>query len=435
MESYLRHLVEEGAKNKYGGIDTLISARIDDELRALKGFEPYFIILHHIVEVCNANDIYVKAIYKNAACSIVNYCLGITIADPIRWGLPFERFRAETDTSFPRIGLYVDWHQRKTFLYHLKEAFGWGYVTKVYDKFRQDGNFIHESSNRIPVTCPNLVFIFDEPFEKAVGTIEAEDDDTYEMVDVPKYSKEILEELGYVYVHFDFIDISDALLKEVEQDTGMKINPEEIPLDDKETFDNMADETSESSFDPIWEKLLGEVKEKNEIGFWDLCNVLAIHYRSFADLYIERKKNGILDNSVASPILKNTLGMLLYEEQIDEILRTVAGMDYREAEETRCALLSHDDKRIDASVETIMERCHVRGLNQKEAFHVLNLIMANVHTTSTFSHIICHALLTYRETWLRVHFPESYQKMREERKRKTIEEDYERYVDDDYSLM
>ena len=90
---------------------------------------------------------------------------------------------------------------------------------------------------------------------------------------------------------------------------------------------------------------------------------------------------------------------------------------------------------ITAKEITIMERSIERGLTQKEAFHILNLIMANVHTTSTFSQIICHALLTYRETWLRVHFPESYQKMREERKRKTIEEDYERYVDDDYSLM
>lgn len=428
-ESYLRHLVEEGAKNKYGGIDTLISVRIEHELHALKGFEPYILIIHHIVEVCKANDIFVTAIHKNAACSIVNYCLGITVADPIRWGLLFERFRAETDTSFPCIELFVNLHQSKTFMYHLKEEFGWGYVTKAYDRFRQKENtFTQATSTRIPVTCPNLVFLFDEPFEKALGTIQAEDDCTSEMVDVPKYSKDILEELGYVYVHFDYIiDISDALLKEVEHDTGMKIIPEDIPLDDKETFDNLTKDTPVGSFYWTWKKLLRETKEKYEIGIWDLCNILTIHYRSFASLYIERKKNekSVMDNSVVSPILRNTLGMLLYKEQIYEILLTVAGMDYKEAGKTRCALLSHDDKRIDASVETIMERCLERGLKKKDVFHILNLIMANMHTTSSFSHIICYALLFYREAWLRVHFPESYQKMKEERKRKAIDEDDE----------
>ena len=53
VESYLRHLVEEGAKSRYGGINTQVSARMEEEWNCLNGYEPYFLILHDIIGFLN----------------------------------------------------------------------------------------------------------------------------------------------------------------------------------------------------------------------------------------------------------------------------------------------------------------------------------------------------------------------------------------------
>lgn len=424
VESYLRHLVEEGAKNRYGGIDTLVSARMDEELNCLKGYEPYFLILHDIVGFFHANNIFVTAIYNGAPCSIVNYCLGITMADPMRWGLAFEQFLQKIDEDFPCVELLVDGDSdcEETVFYYLEKKYGDGCVSKAYDGYKQvDSSWPYLESKRVHHTNSNSIFLFDEPFEEAVGAISAKEGVWETVMVLPKYSKDILEELGYVHIDINYIDVSNDLLTEIERETDKNIKLEDIPLDDMKTFDVLADGSLDVSFDFNWMTFCREVKPMHEIGFCDFCNIISMRYRSFFDIYVERKKNEdkMMGDSLVSPILKNTLGMVLYQEQIIEILRMVAGMDYKEAEKTRCDLRSHDDKKIDTRTETIMKGCLDRGMTEREASHVLNLILMNVNTASWFSSNVCHALIVYRDAWLRVHFINQYLKLKEKEETET----------------
>ena len=415
--SYLRHLVEEGARKRYGCIDTRISERMKEELNCLKGYEPYFLVLYDIVEYYKGKKIFVTACHDSVACSIVNYCLGITMVDPLKWALPFGQFFLETEMDFPHVELMVDEEGNcaETALSYLERKYGYGCVTNVYDRY-EDSTTYYGSSTRIPSVDSYTIFFFDKPFEEAVGAIPVRGSFCYSEEDIPKYSKEILDELGYMHVVIHPIYVSSDLLSEIERETGINYLMEDIPLDDMETYDNLAEgEAPEGSFDRDWMYFCSEVRPQCEIGFWDLCNVLSLGYHSSFELYIKRKKNvdENKDDSPVSQILENTLGMVLYQEQIIEILQRFTGMDYREAEKTRRDLRSYDDKKIDSCAETIMKGCLKNGLTQKEAFHILNLILTNVHATSNFSHIIYHALNTYREAWLRVHFPEQYQKLKE----------------------
>ena len=120
VESYLRYLVEEGARRKYGVLSSVVSERIDFELQSLKGYEPYFLIIHDIVEYCTDNNIFLYAVSNCASSSIVNYCLGITKVDPVKWKLPFEMFFLKTKMDCPVFELNVGEGNRRGILHHLR---------------------------------------------------------------------------------------------------------------------------------------------------------------------------------------------------------------------------------------------------------------------------------------------------------------------------
>lgn len=213
-ESYLRHLVEEGAKRRYGDIDSLVAARVDEELCRFKGFEPYFLVLHDLVEFCKGKNIFVSVLFRSATCSIVNYCLGITTVDPILNGLSFELFFLNTDKDSPYFRLMVNMDDLGLVIYHLEKKYGFGCVSKVYDGYKDYktyyGDFI-----RVPSVDSSCIFFFDKPFQEAVGAISVEGGFFYPEEEIPKYSKEILDELGYMHIDFCLYYDSDDIIDDL----------------------------------------------------------------------------------------------------------------------------------------------------------------------------------------------------------------------------
>ena len=213
-ESYLRHLVEEGAKRRYGEISSLVSARMDDELRHFKGYEPYFLVIHELVEFCKSQQIFISVFFRSATCSIVNYCLGITTVDPIRNGLSFEHFFLNTYMNSPFFTLMVKMDALRLLFYHLQKKYGFDRVSKVYDGYEDEKTYYGDSL-RVPSVDSYCIFLFDEPYKEAVGTILVNGLLFSQKEEIPKYSKEILDDLGYMHIDFfpcdDLDDICDDL--------------------------------------------------------------------------------------------------------------------------------------------------------------------------------------------------------------------------------
>ena len=215
-ESYLRHLVEEGAKRRYGEISSLVSARMDDELRHFKGYEPYFLVIHELVEFCKSQQIFISVLFRSATSSIVNYCLGITTVDPIRNGLSFEHFFLNTYMNSPYYTLAVEMDDLRLLVYHLQKKYGFDCVSKVYngyvDKKTYYGDFL-----RVPSVDSYCIFLFDEPFKEAVGTILVDGLFLCEKEEIPKYSKGILDELGYMHIEFWPCDGPDDIIDDLSK--------------------------------------------------------------------------------------------------------------------------------------------------------------------------------------------------------------------------
>lgn len=237
--SYLRHLVVEGAKKRYGSIDMRISERMDEEMSCLKGYEPYFLVLYDIVEYSKANNFFVTAFDKDAVCSIVNFCLGITMVDPLRWDLHFEKFFQQSDMDFPDVRLKVDddddCDYAHTLLSYLEQKYGYRCATNVYDRY-EDSTTYYDTSVRVPSVDSYTIFLFDKPFDEAVGAIQIKGVFFYSEVVIPKYSKEILDELGYMHIDIRPYFYLDGFLSDLENEYGINFCLEDIPPDERETM-------------------------------------------------------------------------------------------------------------------------------------------------------------------------------------------------------
>lgn len=133
-EGCLRDLVQRGMKQRYGGRDTLDEAqqRCGRELQVIErmGFAPYFLAVHQIVDLARARDIPFVG-RGSAADSLVAHCLGLTDADPIRYGLLFERFLNPGRSDLPDIDLDFCWRRRDELIDAVYEHFGRDHVAMI----------------------------------------------------------------------------------------------------------------------------------------------------------------------------------------------------------------------------------------------------------------------------------------------------------------
>ncbi len=133
-EGCLRELVTSGVRRRYGGRDAFAEARArcDRELALIgrMGFAPYFLAVHQIVDLARARDIPFVG-RGSAADSLVAHCLGLTDADPLRYGLLFERFLNPGRSDLPDIDLDFCWRRRDELIDAVYEHFGRDHVAMI----------------------------------------------------------------------------------------------------------------------------------------------------------------------------------------------------------------------------------------------------------------------------------------------------------------
>lgn len=130
--SYLRELTYKGLKKQYGEITKEIEDRVEYELGVIyrMGFVDYMLIVWDIIEWCHRNGIYASA-RGSAAGAVVSYALGITVVDPIRFKLLFERFLIEGRKTMPDIDVDVDEDRREEVINYLRTKYGISRVANI----------------------------------------------------------------------------------------------------------------------------------------------------------------------------------------------------------------------------------------------------------------------------------------------------------------
>jgi len=131
--TYLRRLVEEGARRRYGDLGGVVRERVEHELRIIEemGFPAYFLIVWDLIRHARENGIRVGPGRGSAAGSIVSYCLQITAIDPLSHGLIFERFLNPGRKSMPDIDMDFDDRYRGEMIRYAAERYGDDRVAQI----------------------------------------------------------------------------------------------------------------------------------------------------------------------------------------------------------------------------------------------------------------------------------------------------------------
>jgi DNA polymerase-3 subunit alpha len=130
---YLRELVMEGARRRYGELDDEIAQRLEYELRVIAemGFSAYFLIVWDLIRHAKERGIRTGPGRGSAAGSIVAYCLEITGLDPIAYGLIFERFLNPGRREMPDIDMDFDERYRGEMIQYCAERYGSDHVAQI----------------------------------------------------------------------------------------------------------------------------------------------------------------------------------------------------------------------------------------------------------------------------------------------------------------
>ncbi len=130
---YLRDLVEQGARERWGGITEEIEDRIDHELGIIEemGYPTYFLIVRDFIEFARENDIPVGPGRGSAASSVVAYTLGITDVDPLEHDLLFERFLNPGRVSMPDIDIDFCMDGRDEVIEYVVDKYGEDQVAQI----------------------------------------------------------------------------------------------------------------------------------------------------------------------------------------------------------------------------------------------------------------------------------------------------------------
>ena len=413
-ESYLRYLVYEGAKKRYK-IDENIFERIEYEFERLKGCEPYFIMYYHLVEYCHKENIIMVPGFGSVASSIINYCLGITSVDPIRWGLKFESFYLKEFSVIPNIDLNVDATRVDDVFKYLQDTYGEDYVLNACTCHHFD--LKKKRSERVPAYAvhPCGVCIFDEPYYNVVKTTEVDDPHTGKKKTVPLLSQQELETMGYIHIDImsmDELSYVSKTMNLIERTKGEHIDYDNIPLNDKATFAFLS--SGHKDVRKIWgvTELTNVFSDLKPSNMQELCNLKVLftyELYDYKDEYIDALMMGNIDSEDDfddDGLFKDTMGFLIYHEQITDALHTMSNLDIAICEKIRRYMRYPDYLPIK---DIFLKGVNEYGVYDSKLAKLLWLfLMTNKKHTRSYSHDMCYTIMWYRATWLRAHYPEQF---------------------------
>ena len=468
-KEYLKNLAEKGlAKRLNGAITEEYQARLDFELSVINnmGFTDYFLIVFDYVRFAVKNGIYVGVGRGSAAGSLVAYSLGITWIDPLKYNLLFERFLNPERITMPDIDIDFDALRKDEVVEYVKNRYGINNVAKIItfgtmtakEVLRMvakindvdDGtlgslsryinskltlkNNLTEEVKALLNRNSKLRKIYEEAMvleglKKHIGTHAAgvviSSVELSEIIPTMKsgndyltgYTMDELEELGLIKM--DFLSIKNLtiianIVKRIEDESGQPFNINRVPLDDKLVYNLFSEADTVGIFQFESAGMKQFLKRLKPTCFEDLVMAIAIYRPGPMDQiddYIDRKNNGArfeyIDPSL-EPILKSTYGILIYQEQIMEILRKMGGYSYAEADIIRRAISKKKMAVIESERNKFINNAVKLGYEEETAIKVYDLIVKFADFGFNKSHSVAYAMIAYQMAYLKVYFKEFY---------------------------
>jgi len=432
------------------------------------GFASYFLIVQDFVNWAKENHIVVGPGRGSVGGSLVAYLLGITEIDPLKYGLLFERFLNPERISFPDIDIDFTDVRRDEVIEYLRKKYGENRVAQIItfgtlaaravvrDVGRALGysySFCDKIAKLIPqgftldealakVSELRELYETDEKVERLIETAKklegcvrhvsthacgvvisdrnldeicplqhpTQDDEAI----VTQYDMRALEDLGFLKIDIlglKNLTLIEETLKKVYAIYKKNISPEEISLEDPKTYKLFQKGETVGVFQFESEGMQKWLRKLKPTTFEDLVAMIAL-YRpgpmQFLSDYIEgkhkRKKIEYLHPKL-EPILKPTFGVLIYQEQVMQIARELAGFSMAEADVLRKAIGKKIGELLEEQKEKFIKGCIENKIDEMVARKIWQWIEPFAHYSFNKSHSVAYAKIAFQTAYLKAHYP------------------------------
>ena len=465
---YLRYLVQKGAKEKLLGKDLYkYKKRYEYELKIIDemGFNDYFLIVYDFVKYAKTNGILVGAGRGSAAGSLVCYLLNITEADPLEYNLLFERFLNKERISMPDIDIDFQDTRRDEVIKYVEEKYGEDKVAQIitfttfqsksaaresarilqfddnslkfissnisstrtlkecYESSEPLRNFVNESTitRRWFSIALSLESLPKNPSVHAAGVVISDNNPLVKYAplaesNMTKYltqwTMDDVESVGLLKIDFLGIRYLTMVSSIVEQ--IKKENPEfditKINYKDQKVYNLFAEGRTEGIFQFESSGMKEKLRLLKPTEFNDIVAMNAL-YRPGPMAQIEtyiRRKHGEEKVNYPHPnlekILKDTYGVIVYQEQIMLIAVNFAHMSLNEADNMRRAVSKKKKEDLEYYGRIFIEKSVAAGYDHNVAKSLFDLIVTFANYGFNKSHAVVYSMLAYRLAYLKVYY-------------------------------
>lgn len=467
-EEYLRKLVYEGAKKKYGKLTNEIEQRIERELNVIsgKGFASYFLIVWDFCNYAQKNNIPVGA-RGSAVGTVVGYCLGICDVDPIRYDLLFERFMDPERTEMPDIDIDICQVSRPAALEYVRQKYGqiaqiitFGTMKAravIRDVCRVMNVPLSEADRLAKLVPAELKMTLDKALEVEPDLKAAYEKDsvTKRVIDIgrkleglarhasvhacgvviadepltnflPLYKQAgsddlitqfegpTVEKVGLLKMDFlglKTLSVIQRAVDLVESLHGKKIEIESIDITDQKVFREIFGSGRTKGVFQFesggMQDLLMKLKPDR---IEDLIAANALYRPGPMGLipdYIDRKHGAKWDvpHPIMREVLAETFGIMVYQEQVMRICNRLGDIPLREAYALIKAIGKKKEKVIKAEKKRFVEGCLKKGLTESQAEEIFDLIERFAGYGFNKSHATRYSFVAYQTAWLKCYYP------------------------------
>lgn len=474
-EAYLEKLCREGLASRYGGQAALHEERLEKEMEVIRtmGFVDYFLIVWDFIRFARERGISVGPGRGSAAGSIVAYALGITNIDPIRYNLLFERFLNPERITMPDIDIDFCYERRPEVIDYVMEKYGKDHVVQIVTfgtlaargVIRDVGRVLDLPYNYVDVIAKAVPMELGITIEKALKhnpelkSIYDTDEQAKNLIDMSKrleglprhtsmhaagvlispkpvdeyvplskaadgtvttqYTMTTLEELGLLKM--DFLGLrtltviqNAARMAGLADDTMM-----DIDFDDKGVYEMIGTGHTEGVFQLESAGMKQFMKELKPQNLEDVIAGISLYRPGPMDYipqYIAGKNNQdsvTYDCPQLEPILEPTYGCIVYQEQVMQIVRNLAGYSFgrsdlvrRAMSKKKASVMAAERKNfVYGNEEEGVKGCIGNGISEAVANKIYDDMTEFAKYAFNKSHAAAYAVVAYQTAYLKYYYP------------------------------
>lgn len=481
---FLKKLCHEGLYRRYKEPNQEILERLEFELNVIQkmGYVDYFLIVWDFIRFAKENNIMVGPGRGSAAGSIVSYTLNITDVDPIEYNLLFERFLNPDRISMPDVDIDFCYEKREQVIDYVKQKYGEDHVAQIITfgtlgaraAIRDVGRVLDISYQEVDKVAKEIPFALGMTIDKALEinpNLRKEYENKKEIKELIDISKAVeglprhasthaagvviaknavdeyvplymhqnaistqfpmttLEELGLLKMDFlglRTLTVIQDTINSIYEGKGEIISLEQLKYDNSRVYENMSLGNTLGVFQLESSGMRNFLKELKPEKFEDVIAGISLYRPGPMEsipTYV-RNKNKKEDitflHPALKPILEVTNGILVYQEQVMQVVRDLAGYSYARADLVRKAMSKkkmdvmeeerqyfvYGKNALDGTIE--IEGCLNRGIKPEIANKIYDQMIDFAKYAFNKSHAACYAVLAYQTQFLKTFYPQEF---------------------------